>query len=57
MPPATRHTSSGRGTQSKLVAFAGLYVLITSTVGVILMKESKALGRLVFPPPTLKEGT
>jgi CPA2 family monovalent cation:H+ antiporter-2 len=37
-----------------LVAFAGLYVLATATLGVILMKESKRLGRLLFPPPTLK---
>jgi CPA2 family monovalent cation:H+ antiporter-2 len=54
---ASTNARIGDATQSKLVAFAGLYVLITSTVGVILMKESKALGRLVFPPPTLKEGT
>ena len=43
-------------TQAKLVAFAGLYVLITSTVGVILMKESKAFGRRLFPVPRLREG-
>jgi CPA2 family monovalent cation:H+ antiporter-2 len=54
---ATKNTRIADATQSKLVAFAGLYVLITSTVGVILMKESKALGRLVFPAPRLKEGT
>jgi CPA2 family monovalent cation:H+ antiporter-2 len=34
-----------------LVAFAGLYVLITATVGIVLMKESKRLGRLLFPSP------
>jgi len=54
---ATNNARIADATQSKLVAFAGLYVLITSTVGVILMKESKALGRLVFPTPKLKEGT
>src|SRR5829696_8441393 len=27
--------------QSQLVAFAGLYVLVTATIGVVLMKESK----------------
>lgn len=43
--------------QQKLVAFAGLYVLITATLGLILMKESKILGRRLFPPPTLKEGS
>jgi hypothetical protein len=32
------------------VAFAGLYVLATALIGVILMKESKRLGRRLFPP-------
>jgi K+:H+ antiporter subunit KhtU len=35
-------------TQMKIVAFAGLYVLITATLGVALMKESKAIGRWLF---------
>jgi CPA2 family monovalent cation:H+ antiporter-2 len=43
--------------RAELVAFAGLYVLATATVGVILMKESKAIGRRLFPPPTLGEET
>jgi len=34
---------------SELLAFAGLYVLITATIGVALMKESKAIGRRLFP--------
>ena len=34
-----------------LVAFAGLYVLATATVGLVLMKESKRLGRRLFPAP------
>jgi monovalent cation:H+ antiporter-2, CPA2 family len=38
-----------------LSAFAGLYVLITATLGIALMKESKRLGRFVFPPPKLVE--
>ncbi len=42
---------------SKLLAFAGLYVLITATLGVVLMKESKTLGRLLFPQPRLVERT
>jgi len=42
--------------QTQLVAFAGLYVLITATIGVVLMKESKVLGRRFLPPPTLVEG-
>jgi monovalent cation:H+ antiporter-2, CPA2 family len=40
--------------QAQLVAFAGLYVLITASLGVVLMKESKVLGRRVFPVPTLE---
>jgi CPA2 family monovalent cation:H+ antiporter-2 len=43
------------GRQEKLVAFAGLYVLVTATVGIVLMKESKRLGRAVFPVPRLTE--
>jgi CPA2 family monovalent cation:H+ antiporter-2 len=42
--------------QETLVAFAGLYVLLTATVGVVLMKESKVLGRRLFRAPTLAEG-
>jgi CPA2 family monovalent cation:H+ antiporter-2 len=37
--------------QTKLVAFSGLYVLISAAIGVILMKESKAIGRRLFRPP------
>jgi CPA2 family monovalent cation:H+ antiporter-2 len=35
--------------KADLVAFAGLYVLATATVGVVLMKESRRMGRLLFP--------
>jgi len=38
-----------------IVAFAGLYTLVTATIGIILMKESKRLGRLIFPAPRLTE--
>jgi CPA2 family monovalent cation:H+ antiporter-2 len=41
--------------RGELVAFAGLYVLATATLGVVLMKESKAIGRRLFPPPRLEE--
>jgi CPA2 family monovalent cation:H+ antiporter-2 len=34
--------------RDELAAFAGLYVLATATIGIVLMKESKRLGRLVF---------
>ncbi len=36
-----------------LVAFAGLYVLVTATIGIVLMKESKRLGRALFSTPRL----
>lgn len=32
-----------------VAAFAGLYVLVTATVGVLLMKESKRIGRAFVP--------
>ena len=53
---AATNPQIARATQDKLVAFAGLYVLITATLGVILMKESKLLGRRLFPAPRLAEG-
>jgi CPA2 family monovalent cation:H+ antiporter-2 len=34
--------------QVKIAAFSGLYVLITATLGIALMKESKAIGRWLF---------
>jgi len=40
--------------RADLVAFAGLYVLATATVGVALMKESKRIGRRLFGRPTLR---
>ena len=50
---ATGNSRISDAVRSDLTAFAGLYVLITATVGVILMKESKWLGRRLFPPPRL----
>ncbi len=43
------------GDRTDLVAFAGLYVLVTATIGIVLMKESKRLGRIFFPIPRLNE--
>jgi CPA2 family monovalent cation:H+ antiporter-2 len=43
------------GDRTDLVAFAGLYVLATATIGLILMKESKPIGRILFPTPRLTE--
>ena len=37
--------------QQDIAAFAGLYVLATATVGVLLMKESKRVGRALLPVP------
>jgi CPA2 family monovalent cation:H+ antiporter-2 len=34
--------------RAKLVAFAGLYVLVSATLGLALMRESKVLGRRLF---------
>jgi CPA2 family monovalent cation:H+ antiporter-2 len=47
---ATTNPRISDATQAKLSAFAGLYVLITATLGVILMKESKTIGRFIFRP-------
>ena len=43
----------GADVRAELIAFAGLYVLATATVGVILMRESKVLGRRFFRTPRL----
>lgn len=43
------------GQRQDLVAFAGLYVLATATIGIVLMKESKRLGRIFFQTPTLTQ--
>jgi CPA2 family monovalent cation:H+ antiporter-2 len=40
---------------AELAAFAGLYVLLTATIGVVLMKESKRIGRTLFRPRRLRE--
>jgi CPA2 family monovalent cation:H+ antiporter-2 len=50
---ASGNTRLSEAVQSDLTAFAGLYVLATATIGIILMKESKWLGRRVFPAPRL----
>jgi CPA2 family monovalent cation:H+ antiporter-2 len=54
---ASENASIDAGQREDLIAFAGLYVLATATIGIILMKESKRLGRVLFPtsPPRLAE--
>ncbi len=52
---ASTNAQLSNATQAKLVAFSGLYVLATAAIGVVLMKESKAIGRRVFRPPRLRE--
>ena len=51
---AASNPALGEGVRAEIVAFSGLYVLATATVGVVLMKESKALGRRLFPTPRLE---
>jgi len=46
---ASENPSIDAADRTDLVAFAGLYVLVTATVGIMLMKESKRLGRILFP--------
>ena len=51
---AQTNAALGATARRDLVAFSGLYVLATSIVGVVFMKESKRIGRKLFPaPPTL----
>jgi monovalent cation:H+ antiporter-2, CPA2 family len=50
---ASGNTRLSEAVQSDLTAFAGLYVLATATIGIVLMKESKWLGRRLFPGPRL----
>jgi CPA2 family monovalent cation:H+ antiporter-2 len=50
---ASDNPSLDPGQQTDLVAFAGLYVLVTASIGIVLMKESKRLGRRLFPVPRL----
>jgi CPA2 family monovalent cation:H+ antiporter-2 len=51
---ASRNEAIPGADRADLVAFAGLYVLATATLGVVLMKESKRLGRTLFPQPKLE---
>jgi CPA2 family monovalent cation:H+ antiporter-2 len=44
---ASGNTLIDAADRGDLAAFAGLYVLITATIGVVLMKESKRLGRIL----------
>jgi CPA2 family monovalent cation:H+ antiporter-2 len=54
---ATGNDAIGAGDRADLVAFAGLYVLATATLGIVLMAESKRIGRALFPPPRLDART
>jgi CPA2 family monovalent cation:H+ antiporter-2 len=47
---AATNDALSAGRKEDLLAFAGLYVLATATLGVIIMKESKAIGRWLFRP-------
>jgi monovalent cation:H+ antiporter-2, CPA2 family len=50
---ASRNATIPAGVRADLVAFAGLYVLGTALVGIVLMKESKRIGRALFGRPKL----
>jgi Kef-type K+ transport system membrane component KefB len=53
---ASDNPSISAAQRTDLVAFAGLYVLATATIGLALMKESKRIGRSLFPTtPRLTE--
>ncbi|MGH3136037.1 MAG: cation:proton antiporter [Gaiellaceae bacterium] len=54
---ASENPSIDAADRTDLVAFAGLYVLVTATVGIVLMKESKRLGRILFPTRRLAPET
>ena len=54
---ASDNAELSRSQRADLVAFAGLYVLTSATIGIALMKESKALGRRLFPAPRLAAET
>jgi CPA2 family monovalent cation:H+ antiporter-2 len=47
---AARNSDIPEAVRADLTAFVGLYVLATATLGVLLMKESKRIGRAVFRP-------
>jgi CPA2 family monovalent cation:H+ antiporter-2 len=42
--------------RNEITAFVGLYVLATATIGVVLMKESKRIGRWMFRPRLDQKG-
>jgi CPA2 family monovalent cation:H+ antiporter-2 len=48
---ASQNEAIDASTRADLTAFAGLYVLGTAVIGIVVMKESKRLGRLLFPTP------
>jgi CPA2 family monovalent cation:H+ antiporter-2 len=45
---ASQNAAIAASDRADLIAFSGLYVLATATVGVVLMKESKRLGRFLI---------
>jgi monovalent cation:H+ antiporter-2, CPA2 family len=47
---AAANEALSASTRADMVAFAGLYVLATAFFGLVLMKESKRLGSVLFPP-------
>jgi CPA2 family monovalent cation:H+ antiporter-2 len=52
---AAENAAISAADKADLIAFAGLYVLVTATIGLVLMKESKRIGRALFRPRKLAE--
>jgi monovalent cation:H+ antiporter-2, CPA2 family len=52
---ASENDALAADVRTDIAAFAGLYVLVTATVGIVLMKESKRLGRVLFPVRRLNQ--
>ena len=53
---ASRNKSIPEDVRTQIVAFAGLYVLATATLGLVVMKQSKWMGRRFIRPRSHAQG-
>lgn len=53
---ASRNASIPASVRTEIVAFAGLYVLSTATLGLVVMKQSKRIGRWLIRPRSHAQG-
>lgn len=53
---ASRNDSIPADVRKEIVAFAGLYVLATATLGLLVMKQSKKIGRRLIRPRSHAQG-